>query len=214
MQKSALSPKLSKVIWIGGSPCAGKSTLATALARRHSLLHYSCDAALNDHLQRSDPANYPILHRLANSAWDELWTRPVEQQIREELAFYEEEFSLILEDLAGFPAGTSIVAEGTALLPELVAPLLRDRRQAVWLVPTATFQREHYARRPWIDDILRQCADPALAFDNWMRRDSGFADAVEASAKRLALPVLRVDGTQDTGAVAALVSGILSLPPR
>ncbi len=215
MQQLALAPTpLAQVLWIGGSPCAGKSTLAATLARRCGLTHYSCDDALTAHLQRSNAATYPLLHQLANSSWDELWNRPVERQIREELAFYREEFPLILEDLADFPAGTPIVAEGTALLPKLVAPMLQEQQRAIWVVPTASFQREHYARRPWIDDILRQCADPALAFDNWMRRDIGFADAVEADAQSLNLPVIRVDGKKGAEDMLTRVCGILRLPPR
>jgi hypothetical protein len=154
------------------------------------------------------------LHQLAKSSWDELWTRPVERQIREEVAFYREEFPLILEDFAAFPPETPLVAEGTALLPELVAPLLQGQRRAIWLVPTPSFQREHYARRPWMDDILRQCADPALAFDNWMQRDIGFADAVEVSAQTLGLPVIRVNGREDTAAIFGQVCSILRLPSR
>jgi len=205
---------LVQIIWIGGSPCAGKSTLAATLARRYGLTHYSCDDALTAHLQRSDAATYPLLHQLAKRSWNEIWTRPVERQIREELAFYREEFPLILEDLAAFPPDTPIVAEGTALLPELVAPLLQGQRQALWIVPTASFQREHYERRPWINDILRQCADPGLAFDNWMRRDIGFADAVEESAGALGLPVIRVDGKEDADEVFTRVCGVLRLPMR
>ena len=210
----AVPASLAEVVWIGGSPCAGKSTLAATLARQYGLTHYSCDDALPAHLQRSDPARYPLLHQLAKSSWNDLCARPVERQIREELAFYREEFPLVLADLAAFPAGTSIVAEGTALLPDLIAPLLHGQRQAIWLVPTASFQREHYARRPWINDILRQCVDPALAFDNWMRRDSGFADVVEASASALDLPVIRVDGGEDAEAVFTRVCGSLRLPLR
>ncbi len=48
----------------------------------------------------------------------------------------------------------------------------------MWLIPGAHFQREHYARRPWVEGILRQCADPAHAFDNWMARDAGFEEEV------------------------------------
>lgn len=212
MEKLALAPTtLAQTIWIGGSPCAGKSTLAAMLARRHGLTHYSCDDALTAHVQRSNTATYPLLHQLAKSSWNEIWTRPVERQIREELAFYREEFPLILEDLTAFPPDTPIVAEGTALLPELVAPLLQGQCQAIWLVPTAAFQREHYVRRPWLDDILRQCADPALAFDNWMRRDIGFADVVEGSARALGLPVIRVDGKEDAEEVLTRVCGALRL---
>lgn len=213
MREAAGDKSLARVFWIGGSPCAGKTTIAAALARRHTLTHYSCDDALPAHLARSTPATHPLLHALSALSWDAIWSRPVEQQIAEEFAFYREEFSLILEDLRALP-GNGIIAEGTALLPELVAPLLANSRQAVWLVPTAAFQREYYAHRPWVADILKQCADPAQAFDNWMQRDSGFADLVEADAKARGLMVLRIDGTQTISEIDTSVSALLDLPSQ
>jgi hypothetical protein len=139
--------------------------------------------------------------------------RPVEVMLREELAFYREEFPLVLADLLGFPATMPVIAEGAALLPDLVAPHLPGRHRAVWLVPSAAFQREQYLRRPWIRDILRQCDDPARALENWMRRDSGFADTVERRARERRLRVLRVEGTLDVEALATTVEGWLRLPP-
>lgn len=202
-----------RVLWVGGSPCAGKSTLAALLADRHGLALYHCDEALPAHLRRAAPTAYPLMHTLTNTPWNALWARPVDAQIREELAFYREEFPLVLEDLRGFPTTSPVIAEGTALLPELVAPHLAEPHRALWLVPSAAFQREQYAQRPRIHDILRQCDEPRAAFENWMRRDIGFADTVERHAKERHLPVLRVDGTRGVEALATIAEGRLQLPP-
>src|SRR5947209_928431 len=143
-------PGLPHVWWVGGSPCAGKSALAATLASRHGLACYHCDEALAAHVRRAAPLAYPMMHKLTTTPWHDLWMRPVEVMIREELAFYREEFPLVLADLRGFPAAAPVIAEGTALLPELVAPHLAAPHRAVWLVPSADFQREHYSQRPWI----------------------------------------------------------------
>jgi len=201
-----------RILWIGGSPCAGKSTLATRLADNHGCALYRCDEALDAHQRRMTPSAQPMMHRLTNTSWNDLWMRPIEAQIREELDFYREESPLILDDLLAFPADTPLIVEGTALLPELVAPLLTASQGAVWLVPSAAFQREHYARRPWIHDILRQCADPTRAFENWMRHDIGFADAVGCQARERQLRVIRVDGALGIEALAMIVGGWLQLP--
>lgn len=50
-----LRQALAHVWWVGGSPCAGKSTLAAILARRHGLALYRCDEALAAHLRRGGP---------------------------------------------------------------------------------------------------------------------------------------------------------------
>jgi len=205
--------ELPHALWVGGSPCAGRDTLAATLTGRHGLARYHCDAALTAHVRRAAPLAYPIMHKLTNTPWNDLWMRPVEVMIREELAFYREEFPLVLADLRHFPDAAPVIAEGTALLPELVAPHLTAPHRAVWLVPSADFQRAHDARRPWIHDILRQCDDPTQAFANWMRRDIGFADTVERHAKERRLQVLRIDGALDVEALATTVERWFRLPP-
>src|SRR5919206_186692 len=55
---------LRRCYWIGGSPCAGKSSLAAMLASRHGLLHVECDVGAEQRLARMSG------HRLA--AYEEL----------------------------------------------------------------------------------------------------------------------------------------------
>src|SRR3954451_22553031 len=106
------------ILWIGGSPCAGKSTLSTYLAEKYGCAVYRCDEAYDAHLERSTPVAQPWISRLKAMSWNDVWMRPVETQIREEFAFYREEFPLILDDLRALPAGAPLIVEGTALLPE------------------------------------------------------------------------------------------------
>jgi hypothetical protein len=202
-----------RILWIGGSPCAGKSTLATSLAGKYGCALYRCDEAYDAHLGQSTPAGQPLMARLKALSWNAIWMRPVETLIREEFAFYREEFPLILDDLRALPGTAPLIVEGTALLPELVAPLLNAPMEALWLVPTPGFQRAHYARRPWVRDILKQCSDPEQAFENWMRRDIGFADEVERQAAVQHLWSLRVDGSLSTGQVVAMAERWLGLAP-
>ena len=82
-------------------------------------------------------------------------------------------------------------------MPCLVAPLINTMHSALYMVPTASFQREHYSKRPWIADVLRDCSDPAQAFDNWMRRDEKFARWVRRTAYAYGLQTIIVDGSRD-----------------
>lgn len=190
---------------MGGSPCSGKSSIADALARQYGWRIYRCDDAFPQHMAISSPAGQPVLSSLRGMADDALWLRPVAEQLRTELEAYREEFAMIMQDLACLDRDRPILAEGAALLPECVTPLLDDPRQAVWVVPTAAFQREHYARRPWVNDVVKNCTDPRQAFDNWMERDIHFAHAVHAQAQERGLRVLVVDGGQTLAQNTALV---------
>ena len=203
--------RLAHVTWIGGSPCAGKSSVADAIAAAHGMTVYRCDDAFYAHMKAVGPERQPVFHRLAHASCDEIWMRPVARQVAEELALYREEFPLILADLLALPADRPIIVEGAALLPELIAGLGIDREQTIWMVPTEAFQREHYGRREWRHDVLRDCAGPEVAWENWMRRDAGFAREVAAQADRCGFRLITVDGRRSLAEVERDVARALGL---
>ena len=204
---------LARVLWMGGSPCSGKSSIAEMLAKKYGLHVYKCDDAFWEHTKRVDPVAHPTFHRLTHMAWDEIWMRPVAVQIADEFACYREQFGMIVDDLLALPRSTPVIAEGAALLPDLVFGLLPDRSRAVWVIPAESFQRKHYTpgRRPFVNDILADCQDPTQAFANWMDRDVGFAKRVAEQARALGLKVLTVDGKRTIEQNAEIVARHLGL---
>lgn len=203
---SPLKQTLSHVYWIGGSPCSGKSSIVQWLADRHVFQSYNCDQAFERHCQIITAEGQPAFYRLMQMSWDEIWMRPVGVQVEDEFAVYQEEFELILRDLQAMPTDRPIVAEGAALLPHLVAPLLDRPDRAIWIVPAEAFQREMYPRRgAWVQEILRNCTHPEQAFQNWMDRDIAFARRGRAEAEARGLHVLVVDGSRTVAENAAVV---------
>lgn len=210
--------RLAHVLWLGGSPCAGKSSIADGLAARHGLTVYRCDDAFHHYKERIDPRAQPVFARLARATCDEIWLRPTEQQIREEIALYREEFPQILADLAAMPKDRPILAEGAALLPELVGGLGVPPHRAIWVVPTEPFQRACYGERAWRHEVLAECSDKAQAWERWMRRDAGFAREVAREAGGLGYRLVTVDGAWSVEdqilAVEAHFRGSLHQPGR
>ncbi len=189
-----MAENLAHIYWIGGSPCAGKSSIADTLAEKYRFDLYRCDDAYFTHAKLVTPEQQPVFHRLTHLSSDDLWMRPVAQQAQEEIALYHEEFPLILEDLLSRPRTRSILAEGAALLPECIHPLLLRPRQALWIVPTREFQMYHYTRREWAKDVVKTCTNPKQAFLNWMHRDIEFAQSIIDAATSRDLQILIVDG--------------------
>jgi hypothetical protein len=204
---------LSRVFWIGGSPCSGKSTVTEALAAATGYPVYRCDDAYYRHQHLVTAEAQPVYHRLRHLSVDALWMRPVDAQIAEELTLYREEFPFILADLAELTAAGPVLAEGAAQLPELLAGIGIDPHRAIWMVPTEPFQREQYARRDWRHEVLADCIDPEAAWQHWMARDAGFARAVAADAARLGYRVLTTDGSVPIPETIATVSAWLGLSP-
>ncbi len=179
---------------MGGSPCSGKTSIAMSLIERYGMTYYDCDQALYRHNEQVTPEKQPVFYRVMRLPPEELWMRPVEQQTAEELAIYREEFPLILADLLAMPKDRPVLVEGAALLPECVAPLIDTPRRAIWVVPTAEFQWEHYSQREWAQGYVRDTSDPRKAFQNWMQRDIQFARFVRGDAEQRGLRAIVVDG--------------------
>jgi 2-phosphoglycerate kinase len=188
--------QLNDVFWLGGSPCAGKSSISEIVARRFGLDVYHVDQAFESHEQSFDPLNHPALAKWSETSWNQRWMKPVESLVQEVIACYQEHFTLVLEDIVSLPKREALLIEGTALLPAQVAGLLPCQSRALWLIPTADFQRQHYRRREWVRTILAQCSKPEEAFHNWMERDVRFARWIETEARANHLSSLKVDGSR------------------
>lgn len=209
---SLTGPLYAHILWIGGAPCSGKTSLSERLSETFGLKVYHCNDAFPAHVKRVRPEAHPTMARLREMTWDDLWMRPVDEQVTDELAAYREEFDMILTDLRSLPRDEPIIAEGTALLPDLVMDVVSDPRQAIWLIPGGTFQRDHYMdNNDRVQAILDQCTNPAQAFENWMARDELLAEWVAASAHALKLTVLTVTGSRTIDQNAEIVANHFGL---
>jgi len=197
---------LKNVFWLGGSPCAGKSSLSEVLAERFELDLYHVDDTFELHAQSFDPVRHPALTRWCAATWNERWTQPVDSLVQEVIACYGEHFALILEDIRMAPKQKALLVEGSALLPKRVASVLTCRNHAIWMIPSSDFQREHYAKRGWARGIIEQCDNPQAAFQNWMERDVQFAEWLSAEVNALELSLLRVDGERTVEENASIVA--------
>ncbi|MGX6601827.1 hypothetical protein ACWKSP_06790 [Micromonosporaceae bacterium Da 78-11] len=196
--------------WLGGSPCAGKSSVAALLAARHGIRHFECDAAAGARratadLRVADPSTADL--RVADLSIAERLARSPQWQADREVAFYRGRFGFLLDEL---PPGPTLV-EGADLLPSCLHELGVPPGQAIWLVPTPAFQRHWYATREWVGPYLSECPDPAAAFENWMRRDIIFADHVRSTATAAGYRVIVVDGSRTIAENAEIIERHLSL---
>ena len=188
--------QLQNVFWLGGSPCAGKSSIGEILAGRFELDLYRVDEAFETHARGLDPAHQPALVKWCAASWDERWLQSIDRLVQDVIACYREHFALIREDILALPKRKPLLVEGTALLPRQVAGIVPEKSHALWLIPTANFQREYYPKREWARAIVAQCREPEVAFHNWMERDIRFAAWVEAEVTALNLQLLKVDGSR------------------
>jgi hypothetical protein len=208
-----LSRDLAHVTWLGGSTCAGKTSVARLLAATHGLRLYACDDAFEDHRRRATPDRHPGFCRIMELSGPELCAWPVDRQVEALTDFYRDQMEMIAEDLRGLAREGPVLAEGSGLLPELVAPFLADSGRALWLIATPELRRRLYPERgPWVREMIDGAEDPEGAFARWMERDDEMARRRSEQAEALGLAALTVDGSLSLAETAAEVARRLGLP--
>ena len=202
-----LRTALSHVVWIGGAPRAGKTTLSRLLAGKFDLKLYNLDwHQVREHRGRLDPARHRVSLRWETATMDERWVRPTADELLERsIASWTEMFDLVVEDLLALPRSRVILADGPGAFPSRVAPLLASPRQAIWLVPTGEFRDAVARRRYGAAGPLAETSDPERAGRNLRERDLRLGRHLARSCAELGLRYVEVDGSLDLDAALALV---------
>lgn len=200
--------RLSHVLWIGGGPQAGKTTLSRLLAGKYDLAIYNLDwHGARDHGTR---APGPAAAAFAALTMDQRWAEPgVPQLVERSIAVWSELFALVIEDLLARPRHRTIVAEGPGALPWCVAPMLSSARQAIFLVPTPE-RREIVAARRWGGGQRERFAgivERERALSNVRARDALLDARIRSSCVELSLRCERLDRSLDLDATLELVEG-------
>ncbi len=205
-----LSHALSHVRWIGGGSGAGKSTVTRRLAKAHDAVIYDTDAVMSDHSSRCSSHKCPQLANFMRMTMNERWVARSPNEMLKTFHWFEGEgFHFIIDDLLELPKGRFVIAEGFRLLPLLVAPLLQNKRHAIWLLPTPAFRRQSFDARETTWDIPRKTSNPKLALANLLARDELFTDRVRGEVSGLGLHALKVDAAQSEDALTAVIGDLL-----
>lgn len=197
-----------RVLFIGGSPCSGKSTVAQRISKEYGAYYFKVDDFLGKFINIAAEKGYPICKKAVTMTSDENWMREPFIQCKDEFLIYDEISELVFEYLRGIDADF-IVTEGAAYTPNIMAKY--REKEYITVIPTPDFQISHYKEREWVPFILDGCSDKQQAFHNWMERDILFAKQVKAECAENAVPCIVNDGLKTQDELFRIVKELFNL---
>ena len=199
------------IYYIGGSTCAGKSSVAEILSKKHDLYYFKTDDFLDKYMQAGARKGYPVCRKTAGMSAEQIWMREPLLQCREEFDIYREIFEFVAADLDRIEWKGGIITEGTAYLPELMKQFGVPGSRYIVITPTKEFQVIHYRKRAFVPLVLEGCSDKEKAFRNWMDRDVLFAQEVRRQCHKENYVSVINDGNMDLDELANLVAAHFEL---
>ena len=86
-----------RVLFIGGSPCSGKSTVAERISKEYGAYYFKVDDFLDEFTRSAAKKGYPASKNSVTMTPDEIWMREPLIQCEDEFLIYDEISELVFD---------------------------------------------------------------------------------------------------------------------
>ncbi|GJM41023.1 MAG: hypothetical protein DHS20C20_13050 [Ardenticatenaceae bacterium] len=200
----------NKLILIGGTPGAGKTTLGKALAVKLGVTSLTIDDLVTAVIGVTTPETHPGIHALRKGPHTEYYTNSsVDQLIADATLRHKGTWPMVQQLINKYVnLKRGIVIDGWHIRPKWVADLKQKNVWAGWIVidPDVLEARERQ-NEAW----LKGSTDPERMFANFMGRSLWYNSLVKEQAETLQMNILYQDGSKSVEELCQIVLGELEI---
>lgn len=145
IQNNIIKFNLKNVLFICGTACGGKTTMAKILAAKYGFYLYDMDKMYEQHRALAEERYQPdTCYHMKN--FHIQWTRPIEEQARWNINCMKEQTEMVLIDLMKMSRNQTVVAD--VLYSPVYTRKIVDYNQIVFLTVNKSVLRTQYFDRP------------------------------------------------------------------
>ncbi|RUT41365.1 hypothetical protein EJP82_23665 [Paenibacillus anaericanus] len=182
----------NSILWIGGSPDSGKSTIARYIVQKYNLSYYDYDGNEDRHHEEISAHSVGVEEILSSTMEDNWVYITPDELLHRANASFRGRFPMVVRDLSAMNADNPILAEGFGLTPQLVAPFLGNSNQAIWLVSDGHFKMTSAKKRRKLSGEFKTSDMENAALENLHKRDMLIDAQIREEANQLGLEVIEV----------------------
>ncbi len=198
-----------RIVLIGGSSHAGKSTLAQSLASHLGWSYRSTDKGLAPHPGRPwqvKPREVP------KHVADHYLSLSVDELINDVLRHYRDNVWPLIKDIVTFHATDlstdRLILEGSAILPELVVTLTLNNTAAIWLTASnELFEQRIYSTSQYKFKSTRE----KKMIDKFLDRTYLYNERIMDAVKRFGLAIMDVGKASNVDELAGMCLSVLKM---
>lgn len=191
------------VLWLGGPPGSGKTTVAEWFATAHGLRYWGADKSAHTHHRRMIEEQFPAIREWEAMTHDQRWLGDPSAMADLSLTLSGRRGEMVIEDLRAEPPTVAIIVEGTPLRPSAIEPVIASTKHALFLVPTPAAEERNLRRRGGHGHMLT--SHPAQAETNRIAREVLVAERIAEEANERAMRMIRPDEQTSLSEVKAAV---------
>lgn len=206
----------SRVYWIVGGACSGKSTICRAIAAQCGIPIYDMDSHLfGDYPSRCTQARHPALKTWFAApdpfAW--LLGLPPDEFEVFNRATTAEYLDLLADDLRGAEPDDALLIDGGITNPALLAQVMPVSRIVCMETPEAMSARiwEESAERRSMKEMALQLPNPEAAWSKFLLFDRLMTRTILRECRESGIAVVTRDGSTPLSASVERVAGLLGV---